>query len=187
MGRLADLLEPGALVVLRQAVLAAVGHLARVALSDDVDRRLAAPLGRVEHRPAPLLAPAPEAEREVDRVARGKAVGGERARLELVGAKDEALLRGGDRGAVGDGEGELGDGRGGCEVAQGQSHCHGVARRATGANVLNESERPERSLTKSCMMCGVLSEVLGCCEGGVGCELSAKWSELVRGRGTGRE
>ena len=114
MRGLPDLLHARAGVVLGQTVLAAVGRLARVALPDDRNRRLGAALSRVEHRPAALLAPAAETEREVDRVAGRETVRVEGAGLELVGAEDEALLVGRDRSAVLNGEAELGDGAGGC-------------------------------------------------------------------------
>jgi len=165
VGRLADLFHPDARVVLGQAVLAAVGHLTRAALADDVNRGLRAALRRVEHGPTPLLAPAPEPEREVDRVARQEAVCGERAVLELVRAKDEALLVGRDRGAVRDREPELGNGGRGCEGAgagangsvSGRGARVWVGTKWRLGDLLNERERPLRSLTKICMVAGLVS------------------------------
>lgn len=126
---------------------------AQLAVADDPDGRLRAPVRRVQHEPAPLLGrAAAQPQREPDRVALGDPVRRERpARDELRRAKDEALVLDWDRGAVCDG------------ILQGRDVacvCGTVPRvspdgREGGtkaADAPNESEWPERSRTKRCMV-----------------------------------
>jgi len=102
----------------------AEGGLAQLAVADDANRRLTAPLSRGEHGRAALLGRAAlEAQRQADGRALDDAERGERLvarRDELARAVDEALLRDGDAGAVGERELELVDGAGVCAQERGQ-------------------------------------------------------------------
>lgn len=150
-----------------EAMPRAEDRLAQLAVSDDAHGRLAAPVRGVEHGRASLLGGAAlEAQGEPDGRAWADAVRRERlveVRGELARAKDEALLGDGDARAVGDGELELVDGARVCARGKGWvSLGRFFFLRLKAGDAPKESELPERSRTKQCMVAGLGSgESLG--------------------------